>query len=465
MQETACGAKIAHLPFGIYRPLLLKDLQKAGIKFKLFLADWHAWINNKMGGDLEVIRKVGNYFLEVWKASGVDADKVEIVWASDIMDSEYWRKVFMISQKSTLSRATRALSIMGRKDTELNKIAQLFYPMMQVADIFHMKIDICQLGMDQRRANIMARELAEEFGWKKPVAVHHHMLLGLQGVIEPDKKSDFSESKKWLNDLDIKIQFFASLLSRLNPEKHFASNFKNNLDNLDFESKIHDVGQVWPRKMLEIRHLFENRPEVLNSFIKSNIPLVINRIITLEHILKALKNINNEKILQGEWSEWVKNYDYLNNLICSDLSNRAHREKTSPKEETYMDSKMSKSKTASAIFVHDSRQEILDKMKSAFCRPKEVQNNPVLEYCREIIFRSFKEFKVERPSKFGGDLFFHNYESLEDAFRSGSLHPQDLKNATAEHLDQLIRPIREHFERNKKARDLLSFVRSQEITR
>ena len=33
---------------------------------------------------------------------------------------------------------------------------------MQVTDIFHMDVDICQLGMDQRRANMLARDVAEK---------------------------------------------------------------------------------------------------------------------------------------------------------------------------------------------------------------------------------------------------------------------------------------------------------------
>src|SRR5512136_1001606 len=89
---------LAHVPFGIYRAINLDDLIEAGIRFKLLIADWHAWINNKMGGDLEKIRKVGEYFIEVWKAAGVDMEKVEVVWASDIVSSaEYWHKVILIA--------------------------------------------------------------------------------------------------------------------------------------------------------------------------------------------------------------------------------------------------------------------------------------------------------------------------------------------------------------------------------
>jgi len=52
-------------------------------------------INNKMGGDLEKIRKVGKYLLEVWKAAGVDLSKVEVVWASDLAaDPDYWKLVY-----------------------------------------------------------------------------------------------------------------------------------------------------------------------------------------------------------------------------------------------------------------------------------------------------------------------------------------------------------------------------------
>ena len=36
------------------------------------VADWHASLNNKMGGDLKKIQTVGNYFVEVWKAVGME---------------------------------------------------------------------------------------------------------------------------------------------------------------------------------------------------------------------------------------------------------------------------------------------------------------------------------------------------------------------------------------------------------
>ncbi|MDG7013415.1 MAG: tyrosine--tRNA ligase [Nitrososphaerota archaeon] len=200
---------LAHLPFGVLRPILVEDMLKAGVRMKLWIADWFAWVNNKMGGDLDRIQDVGRYFVEVWKAAGVDMSKVDVLWTSDaVKNEEYWKKVITVAQNFTLARAQRALTIAGRTSKEAVQAAQLLYPMMQVADIFWLDVDICQLGLDQRRADILAREVAEKLRWKKPVAVHHHMLIGLQGKKEPE---GFDEN----GALDSEI---ASKMSKSKPE-------------------------------------------------------------------------------------------------------------------------------------------------------------------------------------------------------------------------------------------------------
>lgn len=174
---------LAHIPFGLLRAENLKLMQKAGIHFKLWLADYFAFINNKLGGDMARIKRAGEYFIEVWKACGVDMSKVEIIWASERMDGiQYWDRVLKVAKETTLNRSLRATTIMGRKEGELQTTAQLFYPSMQVSDVFELNVDICQLGLDQRRANILARELADKLKWKKPVVVSHHMIMGLQGM-------------------------------------------------------------------------------------------------------------------------------------------------------------------------------------------------------------------------------------------------------------------------------------------
>ena len=180
---------VAPIHFGLLRATNLKNMLKAGIKFKLYLADYFGFINNKLGGNLEKIQTAGKYFIEVWKACGIDTKKVEIVWASKIMDDiNYWDRVLRIAKSTSVNRTRKSLTIAGRKEGEVISTAQLFYPSMQVSDIFHMDIDICQLGMDQRRANMLARDIADKNKWKKPIAVHHHILLGLQGLQK--KKTD-----------------------------------------------------------------------------------------------------------------------------------------------------------------------------------------------------------------------------------------------------------------------------------
>ena len=169
-----------HLGTGLICAYKMKDLIEAGVKVKIFLATYHAWINNKLGGDLEKIRIAAEHFKHAWMSLGVPAEKVEFVYADELYDDvEYWRKVLMIAREVTISRARRTLEIAGRREFEANKVADLIYTPMQVADIFHMEVDICQLGTDQRKANMLAREIGPKLGFWKPVSVHHHLLLGL----------------------------------------------------------------------------------------------------------------------------------------------------------------------------------------------------------------------------------------------------------------------------------------------
>jgi tyrosyl-tRNA synthetase len=320
---------LAHLPFGVFRPLLLKDLIKAGIRFKIWLADWFAWINNKMDGDLEKIRTTAEYFIEVWKAAGVPTNRVEFLFASDAMDSiEYWNRVVRIAKVTTVARATRALTIMGRREGEMSEVAAYFYPVMQVADIFHLEADITQLGLDQRRANMLAREVGPKLGFWKPVVISHHMLINLEGAKEPEG----------LND---------------------------------------DVSR-----------------------------------------------------------------DYY-----------------------MIDTKMSKSKPSSSIFVHDSVDEIRTKIIAAYCPPKEVQGNPLLDYAKHLVFRAFDEMTIERKAKFGGDISFASYDELEKSYIAGELHPMDLKNSMTTYIDDMIKPVRDHFERKGSAQELYEQVKSFQITR
>lgn len=185
-----------HIAQGLLRAINIQKFLQAGIKFKLLVADWHAYANNKLGGDMAKIEKTGQYFIEVWKACGLDVSKVEIVRSSDLVkDPDYWLLVLKIAKASTVNRMIRCSQIMGRNESETLSAAQIIYPCMQAADIFSLNVDIAQLGMDQRKVNMLARQIADELGLKKPAAVHHHMLISLQPPVDKLNSIDSKEDR------------------------------------------------------------------------------------------------------------------------------------------------------------------------------------------------------------------------------------------------------------------------------
>jgi len=312
-----------HIAQGLLRAINVNKMTKAGCKFIFLVADWHAWANNKMEGDLEKIQKVGKYLIEVWKACDMDLKNVEFIWANELMkDQEYLKKVMQVARNSTVNRIIRCGQIMGRNENEVLQASQIFYPCMQAADIFQLKADICQLGLDQRRVSVLAREIGPRLGFWKPVIVSHHMLMGLG---EPPKSGTAEE-----------------------------------------------------------------------------------RAIAM---------------------------------------------------------KMSKSNPDSAIFMNDSNEEVSRKIKKAYCPEGIAEENPILEYNKYIIFEKFRNVKIERSEKFGGNLEFNSYKELENAFAQKKLHPMDLKQSTASYLNQLIEPVRKKLEKNALAKKLASEINSFKVTR
>lgn len=184
---------LMHIGLGLVCGSKIRDMVDSGVHFIIFLADWHSWINNKLGGSMENIRLCGEYFKECFAALGIK--DVEYVWATDIAEEiEYWERVIRVSKGHSLQRVWRSLPIMGR-EMNLSDIetAWLFYPCMQAADIFHMELDIACAGLEQRKAHMLARDSAEKQGWTKPVCVHTPLLMGLKGPTKSDRQLDEDE--------------------------------------------------------------------------------------------------------------------------------------------------------------------------------------------------------------------------------------------------------------------------------
>ena len=182
-----------HLGSLVLTGFKINDFVKAGVKCIVFLADWHTYINNKLGGDWEKIQIVSKYYADAFKLFCPGA---EILEGSQLYESRkgYWMDLVKFAKNMSLDRTMRSLTIMGRS-AEKDKIdlGQLFYPPMQAVDIHTMDLDIVHAGMDQRKIHMLVREIFPKMKWKVPVAVHHHILAGL-GEPEP-ADSEFVSSK------------------------------------------------------------------------------------------------------------------------------------------------------------------------------------------------------------------------------------------------------------------------------
>ncbi|MGI5841272.1 MAG: tyrosine--tRNA ligase [Patescibacteria group bacterium] len=323
---------MVHLGTGLVSMGKIADFLSVGAKCRVFLADFHSYLNNKLGGDWNKIRwATDNYFKEGLIASlkcwNVNKEEVEFVNGKDLYEDNliHWETFMEVGKHVTLARNLRSISIMGKKRGQDVDMATLFYPPLQVADIFSMKVNLAHAGMDQRKAHVVARQVASKIKISPiknaknetiaPIAIHHNLIAGLSG-----------------------------------PEK------------IDLKQSVEDVA---------------------------------------------------------------------------------------------IDLKMSKSKPGSAIFVHDSPDEIREKIKKAYGPPEEITMNPLINWVETLVFWGEKEgtFIVKRPERFGGDVIYNNSDSLKEDYKEGKLFPLDLKNALSDWLIEKLEPARKHFEVNENAKE------------
>lgn len=103
--------------------------------------------------------------------------------------------------------------------------------------------------------------------------------------------------------------------------------------------------------------------------------------------------------------------------------------------------KMSSSK-GNYISVRDPPEEVERKIRKAYCPAGVVEENPVLDIAKYHILPRFGKLVVERDAKFGGDVEYASFEELAEDFKSGKLHPLDLKMAVAKYLNMLLEDAR-----------------------
>ena len=266
----------------------LMDLQKAGFHVKVLFADWHTWLNRT--GDWDFIHKQCKIWQEGFKATGLNA---EFILGSKFQRNlNYIDDVLTLSLNSTMNRALRSMQEVAR-DFENAKVSQVIYPLMQIVDIKHLKIDLTTAGLEQRKIHALGIEVFSKINYKVPAFVHTPLISSLKG--------------------------------------------------------------------------------------------------------------------HG--------------------------------------SKMSSSEPEGMISINDNEEGIKRKVNNAYCPQGVIEDNPVLQIMRLIIFPRNNKVVIERSNKFGGNLEFKDYFELEKEFANKRLHPQDLKNSCSKHLIEILAPIRKKFKK------------------
>ncbi len=307
------GKSLMHLGMGLVCGGKIKDLIRAGFEVTIFLADVHSWISNKYQGDMKKIRACIEYFEHCFTSLGISPHEVKYLWTSDLAkDPSYWKRVIEVGKNASIRRILRALPIMDRQlGQEDVDAADVSYVCMQVADVFEVGADVACGGLDQRKAHMLARDIADKLNWRKPIALHVPLLLSL------DEPRQFGE--------------------------------------------VYDEDEKISRRIMN---------------------------------------------------------------------------------------KMSKESHGGIIYIHDSPEEIRNKVLNAYCPPKKLEDNPVVEIVRLIIFPERSTFEVKRLDKYGGNVILTSFEEFAELYRNGKIHPMDLKNSVAESLTAMLKGVREYFERN-----------------
>ena len=297
-----------HIAQGLLRAINVNRLTKAGCIFVFWIADWFAQMNNKMGGDIEKIHIVGRYFVEIWRAAGMDLKNVKFLWCSDEINrnsNDYWQSVINVARANNIDRIKRCCQIMGRKEGDSLQASQIMYPCMQCTDIFFLKANIFHSKSILKLLSCCVKIS------HKPIIVSHHMLKSLVKGVE----------------------------------------------------------------------------------------------------------------------------------------------------------KMSKSIPDSAIFMEDSAEEVNRKIKKAYCPEKEIDDNPIFDYVKYLIFPRFNKFELKRPEKYGGDKTYNSFEEICEDYKKGDLNPGDLKPNVARLINEMIEPVRQHFQNDPEAKKILQLVNSFKVTR
>jgi tyrosyl-tRNA synthetase len=188
----------------------LMDFAKAGFKVKILLADVHAMLNKK--GSEELISKEVKAWEKTIKAIGL---KCEIVLGSSFQyKKEYQFDLMKLAQATTINRGLRSMQEIAR-DVENATISQLLYPIMQIADIKYLGVDVAIGGIEQRKVHMIGKDLAKTLNHDF-IPFHTPLITSLKG---PGEKMSKSIPGSGISVTDSKEEIFSTMKKAYCPEK------------------------------------------------------------------------------------------------------------------------------------------------------------------------------------------------------------------------------------------------------
>ncbi len=182
----------------------LMDLQEAGFRVTILLADIHAYLNEK--GSFEEIAEIADYNRRVFIALGLDESKARFVLGSEYqLERDYVLDILRLARITTLNRARRSMDEVSRRKED-PMVSQMIYPLMQALDIAHLGVDLAVGGIDQRKIHMLARENLPKLGYASPVCLHTPIIVGLDGQKMSSSKGNYISVRDPPEEIERKIR-------------------------------------------------------------------------------------------------------------------------------------------------------------------------------------------------------------------------------------------------------------------
>ena len=182
---------------------------------------------------------------------------------------------------------------------------------MQGVDIKYLGRDLPHGGMDQRKIQVLAREVFPKLKWGTPVPLHHHLLMGLSEPAKANDKLDqvvaskMSKSKPWtaifIHDSEKEIQAklekaWCPPTAEMNPVLELIKYIifhENKKFELERSAKFGGDMEFSSYTELEKEYV---AGKIHAQYLKSNVAREINKLIT--PVRKHFEKPANKKLLQ-----------------------------------------------------------------------------------------------------------------------------------------------------------------------